>query len=57
LDGIVVEFYTSSRMQTSDEYWRMISRTIESKSFPKGTKRGLITLIYKVGIMEDLSNS
>jgi hypothetical protein len=44
-------------MQISDEYWRMISRTIESKSFPKGTKRGLITLIYKVGLMEDLSNS
>lgn len=38
------------------KYTKMIQEAITQGEFPKGVNKGLITLIFKVGMREELCN-
>jgi hypothetical protein len=38
------------------EYTKMIQKAISQREFPKGVNKGLITLIFKASMKEELCN-
>ncbi len=56
LDGILVKFYHSFWYLIGSYFYKMLQWTMEEGKLPNGVNIGLITLIFKFGNSDKLSN-
>jgi len=56
LDGVVTTFFKIYWDVIKIDYWRMITLPVQSQHMPSSLTSGVITLLYKGGEREHLSN-